>query len=125
MGTSLRSFTHPTKKLDEYVYVGWVKEQRDVPIKVVPPVVALERWFQEKERAMKCTICKQGETRPGRTTVVLERGKTTVVIKDVPAEICENCGEYYLTEEMTAKVMEMAEEAVRHNAEIEVLRFAA
>jgi YgiT-type zinc finger domain-containing protein len=74
---------------------------------------------------MKCTICKQGETLPGRTTVVLERGKTTVVIKDVPAEICENCGEYYLTEEMTAKVMEMAEEAVRHNAEIEVLRFAA
>ena len=74
---------------------------------------------------MKCTICKQGETRPGKTTVVLERGKTTVLIKDVPAEICENCGEYYLTEEMTAKVMEMAEEAVRHNAEIEVLRFAA
>jgi hypothetical protein len=34
MGTSLRSFTHPTKKLDEYVYVGWVKEQRDVPIKI-------------------------------------------------------------------------------------------
>jgi len=74
---------------------------------------------------MKCTICKQGETLPGKTTVVLERGKTTVVIKDVPADICENCGEYYLTEEMTAKVMEMAEEAVQHNAEIEVLRFAA
>ena len=74
---------------------------------------------------MKCTICKQGETQPGKTTVVLERGKTTVLIKDVPAEICENCGEYYLTEEMTAKVMEMAEEAVQRNAEIEVLRFAA
>jgi len=62
---------------------------------------------------------------PGKTTVALERGKTTVEIKDVPADICENCGEYYLTEEMTAKVMEMAEEAVQHNAEIEVLRFAA
>jgi len=74
---------------------------------------------------MKCMICKQGETHPGKTTVVLERGKTTVLIKDVPAEICENCGEYYLTEEMTAKVMEMAEAAVQHNAEIEVLRFAA
>ena len=74
---------------------------------------------------MKCTICKQGETLPGKTTVVLERGKTTVVIKDVPAEICENCGEYYLTEEMTEKVMKMAEKAVQHNVEIEVLRFAA
>lgn len=74
---------------------------------------------------MKCTICKQGETQPGKATVVLERGQTTVVIKDVPADICENCGEYYLTEELSAKVMEMAEEAVQHNAEIEVLRFAA
>ena len=74
---------------------------------------------------MKCTICKQGETQSGKTTVMLERGKTTVLIKDVPADICENCGEYYLTEEMTAKVMEMAEEAVLRNAEIEVLRFAA
>ena len=74
---------------------------------------------------MKCTICKQGETRPGKATVVLERGQTTVVIKDVPADICENCGEYYLTEEVTAKVMAMAEDAVLHNAEIEVLRFAA
>jgi len=74
---------------------------------------------------MKCTICKQGETQPGKATVVLERGQTTVVIKDVPADICENCGEYYLTEELTEKVMAMAEEAVQNNVEVEVLRFAA
>jgi len=74
---------------------------------------------------MKCTICKQGETRPGKATVVLEQGQTTVVIKDVPADVCQNCGEYYLTEELTEKVMAMAEEAVQHNVEIEVLRFAA
>ena len=41
---------------------------------------------------MKCTICKLDLTRPGKATVVLERGQTTVVIKDVPADICENCG---------------------------------
>lgn len=74
---------------------------------------------------MKCMLCKQGELKDGTTTVVLERGKTTVVIKDVPAEICENCGEYYLSEDLTGKVMAMAEEAVRHHAEVEILRFAA
>jgi len=74
---------------------------------------------------MNCTICKQGETQPGTATVVLERGQATVVIKDVPADICENCGEYYLTEELTEKVMAMAEEAVQNNVEVEVLRFAA
>lgn len=74
---------------------------------------------------MNCTICKQGETKPGKATVVLERSQTTVVIKDVPADICENCGEYYLTEELTGKVMAMAEEAVQNNVQVEVLRFAA
>lgn len=78
---------------------------------------------------MNCTICKQGETRPGKATVVLERGQTTVVIKEVPTNICENCGEYYLTEELTEelteKVMAMAEDAVQNNVEVEVWRFAA
>ncbi|MBL1274698.1 MAG: type II toxin-antitoxin system MqsA family antitoxin [Ectothiorhodospiraceae bacterium] len=74
---------------------------------------------------MQCVICKQGETRPGTATVTLERGTTMVVIKGVPADVCENCGEYYLSEEMTDRVMSMAEEAVAHGAEIEVLRFAA
>ena len=74
---------------------------------------------------MKCVICKQGLTYDGMTTVTLERGYTTVVIKDVPAEICENCGEYYLSEEATEKVQNLAEQAVQHGAEIEVLRYAA
>ena len=74
---------------------------------------------------MQCVICKQGETIPGKTTVTLERKYATVVIKGVPADICENCGEYYLSEEMADKVLAMAEEAVAHGAEIEVRRFAA
>lgn len=37
---------------------------------------------------MKCLICKQAETRPGETTVTLERGELTLVIKHVPAKVC-------------------------------------
>ncbi len=74
---------------------------------------------------MNCVICKQGRTHSGKTAITLERGKTTVIIKDVPAEICENCGEYYLNEETTEKVQELAEQAVRQGVEIEVLRYAA
>jgi YgiT-type zinc finger domain-containing protein len=36
---------------------------------------------------------KQGETRPGKAAVVLRRDGATVVINDVPARVCENCGE--------------------------------
>lgn len=74
---------------------------------------------------MKCVLCKQGETRPGKVTVVLQRGETTVILKEVPAEICENCGEYYLSEDITDRGLKRAEEAVRSGAEVEILKFAA
>lgn len=74
---------------------------------------------------MKCVICKQGETRAGEVTVTLQRGDTTIIIKNVPAEICENCGEYYLSEEVTDQVLSRAEEAVKSGAEVEILKFAA
>ena len=74
---------------------------------------------------MKCVICKQGQTDKGFTTVILERGHTTVVIKEVPADVCENCGEYYLSEEVTERVQNLAEQAFKNGVDIEVLRYAA
>jgi YgiT-type zinc finger domain-containing protein len=41
---------------------------------------------------MKCVVCKHGETRPGHTTVTLERDGGALVIRKAPAEVCENCG---------------------------------
>lgn len=74
---------------------------------------------------MKCVICKEGETQPGTTTVTLTRGEVTLVIKKVPADICENCGEYYLSDEISRKILTLAEEAMKHNLEVEVIQFAA
>jgi YgiT-type zinc finger domain-containing protein len=74
---------------------------------------------------MNCTICKTGKTAPGRATVVLEREETVVVIRNVPAQICDDCGEYYLDSKTSEAVMELAEDAVRRGAEVEVLRYAA
>ena len=54
---------------------------------------------------MKCLICKQDETQDGATTVTLERGALTLVIKDVPARVCPNCGEAYVDETVTAELL--------------------
>ena len=43
---------------------------------------------------MKCTACRHSKTKSGKVTVTLQRGESTIIIKDVLAEICENCGEY-------------------------------
>lgn len=74
---------------------------------------------------MKCQICKHGETSQGKTTVTLTRGDTVAVIKDVPAEICNNCGEYYLSENVTGRVYALAAAAADRHSEVEVVRYAA
>jgi len=74
---------------------------------------------------MRCCLCRQGDTRPGTVTVVLHREQTVVIIKDVPAEVCENCGEYYLSEDTTAAVLARAEESLSRGTEVEILRYAA
>lgn len=74
---------------------------------------------------MKCVICKQGELTPGHVTVTLQRDETIVIFKKVPADVCDNCGEYYLSEEITEKLLAKAETAVKNGAEVEILRFAA
>jgi YgiT-type zinc finger domain-containing protein len=79
----------------------------------------------DKEADMRCVICKSGDTAPGKVTVTLQRGETVIVIRDVPAAICENCGEYYLDEAVASKVYRQGEEAVQRRAEVEILRYAA
>ncbi len=74
---------------------------------------------------MTCVICKVGETHEGSATVTLERGESIIVIKNVPAEVCQNCGEYYLSEEVTDTVLKMAEKAIENNPEVEILQYAA
>ena len=74
---------------------------------------------------MKCTICKTGQTHPGTSTVTLQRDNTVVVIRDVPAEICENCGEYYLSEPTASRVYADADATARRHVEVEIQRYAA
>ena len=73
---------------------------------------------------MRCVICKHGETQPGLVTVTLERDESIVIIKRVPAEVCDNCGEYYLSDAITEQVLERAEMAVSNGAEVEIIRYA-
>lgn len=74
---------------------------------------------------MNCFLCKQGTLQPGHVTVTLERGGSIVLIKDVPAQVCDTCGNYVLSAETTRLVLERGTEAVRNGAELEVVRLKA
>lgn len=74
---------------------------------------------------MTCTICRHGDVVPRIATATLERGATTVVIKAVPAGVCDNCGEEYFDERTTRRLMEIADAAARTGVEVEVRPFVA
>ncbi len=74
---------------------------------------------------MICVICKQGSTDEGKVTVTLQRGESTIIFKEVPADVCDNCGEFYLSELITEKLLERAEHAVKNGVMVEILKFAA
>jgi YgiT-type zinc finger domain-containing protein len=69
---------------------------------------------------MTCPICKNGETKNGFTTVTLERNEKVIVFRNVPANICENCGEYYLNETTSVKLYNQAEVALKNGAVFEL-----
>ncbi|MCB9456979.1 MAG: type II toxin-antitoxin system MqsA family antitoxin [Anaerolineaceae bacterium] len=69
---------------------------------------------------MMCVICKHGETRTGTTTVTLERDTTTLVIKDVPARVCTNCGEAYFDADTTDALLAMMNAAADRDVQVEV-----
>ncbi len=74
---------------------------------------------------MKCAVCKVGETQTGRTAVTLERGTMTLVFKNVPAQVCRNCGEAYVSGEVSRQVLQAAEEASRAGVQVDVREFVA
>jgi len=74
---------------------------------------------------MKCPICKKGQTTAGTTTVTLERDALTLVVKAVPAQVCDNCGEEYVDEKAAAQLLSDAESSARAGNEINVRHFHA
>ncbi|MCC7352887.1 MAG: type II toxin-antitoxin system MqsA family antitoxin [Anaerolineae bacterium] len=74
---------------------------------------------------MRCVICRQGETQPGTTTVTLECGDMTLVFKNVPAQVCDNCGEAYVDEQVSGQILSAAEEAARYGVQVDIREFIA
>lgn len=74
---------------------------------------------------MKCVVCKHGQTRQGRTTVTLERNGAALVVRNVPADVCENCGEAYVSAEVTRSLLESASQTLRAGVELDIREFVA
>ena len=74
---------------------------------------------------MKCVICRHGDTQNGKTTVTLDRDGLTLMVKDVPAPVCESCGEEYVDEAVTSQLLETARDALKAGVQVDVRQYVA
>ena len=74
---------------------------------------------------MRCVICKHGQTQSSHVTVTLDRGGSTLIFRNVPADVCDNCGEQYVDSQTTAKLLAEAERAAQSGVEVEVRSYVA
>ena len=74
----------------------------------------------------RCDLCG-GELKPGKTTLEIWRDAELVVLRDIPADVCQQCGEAYLTAEISEKLDHFLAEYHRHRPEryIAVPEFSA
>ena len=85
----------------------------------------MEQWFQRKEDAMKCAICRGGKPKPDEQPLCWKEVRLHWFTRMPPAEVCDNCGEEYLSVEINRKLLKQAEQAAERGVDLEMLRYAA
>ena len=83
----------------------------------------MEVWIQEQKR-MKCLICNQADTVSGMTSVLLERGRMSLTVNNVPARICPNCSEAYTDETVTANLLHQAGKMANAGTKVDECEYA-
>lgn len=79
---------------------------------------------QEKNKIKKCPLCG-GEMQDGLTTVPFFIGEKIVVVKDVPAEICSNCGEPYMKSSVVSKIEKLLDSLEHLQSEMSIVHYRA
>jgi len=103
--------------------IVWKMTRRSLSL----PMSRIRRFgvmISEGEDHEVCCV-QAGMYQAGYCYITIERDGLTLVIKDVPAQVCENCGEEYIDEVVTTNLMQMAEEVVGEGTEFVVRRYRA
>jgi len=68
---------------------------------------------------MNCPLCG-AEKKPGTTTFTVELGFGVVVVRDVPAQVCVQCGESWIEDAVSEKLELIVKDARKHHPVVEV-----
>lgn len=70
-----------------------------------------------------CPICG-GRRSAGETTFTTELGFGVVVVRHVPATVCEQCGADWIADDIAAQLETYVESARQKHSELEMVSFA-
>lgn len=73
-----------------------------------------------KEQPAPCPVCHGGHKQSGTTTFTVELGFGVVVVRDVPAQVCDLCGTDWLEDNVAEKLELIVEQARRKHPVVEV-----
>jgi YgiT-type zinc finger domain-containing protein len=59
---------------------------------------------------MNCLICKESNLIDSLTSISFEQDEFRLLIRDVPAWVCPNCGEAVVEEQVAARLIHQAED---------------
>jgi YgiT-type zinc finger domain-containing protein len=59
---------------------------------------------------MICTACKTGSLQPGTTVIPYVSETVNILVKEVPAMVCDQCGAWYVEPEILESVRQMIQE---------------
>jgi YgiT-type zinc finger domain-containing protein len=78
--------------------------------------------MRQKELPNRCPLCG-GSKKAGRTTFTVDLGFGVVVVRDVPASVCSQCGADWIEDSIAAKLEEIVNDArnKRHIVEVTTL----
>jgi YgiT-type zinc finger domain-containing protein len=72
-----------------------------------------------------CLLCRNGRLLPGTADKTMPHAGATIVVRDVPAEVCDNCREPYFDEAVTRRLLRLAREAAAAGVVVDVRRYVA
>jgi len=78
--------------------------------------------MKPKESPNRCPLCGGSKT-AGRTTFTVDLGFGVVVVRDVPASVCSQCGADWIDDSIASKLEEIVNDArqKRHIVEVTTL----
>ena len=71
-----------------------------------------------------CMLCKCDTVKQSTTTHVVNYNGSVIIIKNVPCEKCEQCGEIFYTDEVAERLEEMVHNAKKLLQEISVIDYS-